>query len=121
MIDSDGALRGVATCGRPSARHLDDGLTLEVTRTCTDGCPNANSALYGAAYRIAAAMGYQRILTYTQEGESGSSLRGAGWQAEKVLPVRSSWAESSVRLKHLRDPIGNGGIARTRWVKDMMD
>jgi hypothetical protein len=46
-------LVGVAVVGRPIARHLDDGLTAEVTRTCTDGTPNANSALYGAAWRAA--------------------------------------------------------------------
>ncbi|EJP7633356.1 TPA: XF1762 family protein, partial [Escherichia coli] len=41
-------LTGVATAGRPVARHFDDGLTLEVNRTCTTGERNANSALYGA-------------------------------------------------------------------------
>ncbi|MEW1632725.1 XF1762 family protein [Streptomyces sp. NPDC093801] len=47
--DDDGVLHAVATVGRPVARHLDDGQTLEVTRTCTDGIANANSMLYGAA------------------------------------------------------------------------
>jgi hypothetical protein len=44
-------LVGVATVGRPVARHLDDGATVEVTRTCTAGARNANSKLYGAARR----------------------------------------------------------------------
>ena len=48
-----GELIGVATAGRPVARHLDDGLTLEVNRTCTTGERNANSALYGAVWRAA--------------------------------------------------------------------
>ncbi|WP_369795032.1 XF1762 family protein [Serratia sp. H1n] len=43
-----GELVGVAMAGRPIARHFDDGLTLEVNRTCTDGTKNANSMLYGA-------------------------------------------------------------------------
>ena len=38
---------GVAIVGRPVARMLDDGWTLEVNRTCTDGTKNANSMLYG--------------------------------------------------------------------------
>jgi hypothetical protein len=38
------------------ARHYDDGLTLEVNRTCTDGTRNANSMLYGAVWRAAKAM-----------------------------------------------------------------
>src|SRR5690606_8037899 len=48
---------GVAIVGRPVARLLDDGYTLEVTRCCTDGTKNACSMLYGAAWRAARAMG----------------------------------------------------------------
>src|SRR5438105_3083563 len=51
VVDDDGTLHGVAIVGRPIARAFDDGTTAEVTRTCTDGTPNANSALYGAAWR----------------------------------------------------------------------
>lgn len=40
---------------RPVARHLD-AATLEVTRTCKDGAQNANSLLYGAAWRAAKAL-----------------------------------------------------------------
>lgn len=39
---SDGEkIVGVAIVGRPVARHLDDGWTLEVNRLCTDGTRNA--------------------------------------------------------------------------------
>jgi hypothetical protein len=72
-------LVGVAIVGRPVARHLDNGQTLEVLRTATDGTPHANSMLYGAAWRATKALGYRRLITYTQAGETGSSLRGAGW------------------------------------------
>ena len=44
-------LCGVAICGRPVARYLDDGLTLEILRCCTDGTDNACSKLYGACCR----------------------------------------------------------------------
>lgn len=53
LRNNAGELIGVATAGRPVARHLDDGLTLEVNRTCTTGERNANSALYGAVWRAA--------------------------------------------------------------------
>jgi hypothetical protein len=119
-LDETGATRGVATCGRPVARAYDDGLTLEVNRTCTDGCPNANSFLYGACWKIAAAMGYTRLLTYTQEDESGVSMRAAGWTPESTRPARGSWAESSVKLKAIRDPQGPGGVARTLWSKTLV-
>jgi hypothetical protein len=115
VVDGEGVLHGVALCGRPVARAYDNGLTLEVNRTCTDGYRNANSALYGACWRIAAAMGYRRILTYTQKDESGASLTAAGYVAVRDLPARGSWAASSVALRHIRDPIGNGGIQRTLW------
>ena len=114
-VVADGELRGVALCGRPVSRHLDDGLTLEVNRTCTQGWPNVNSALYAACWRIGAAMGYRRGFTYTQGSEDGASLSAAGWIKLRELPARGSWAEASVALRHLRDPFGNGGVARALW------
>lgn len=78
---SDGdKIVGVAIIGRPVSRHLDDGMRLEVNRVCTDETPNACSALYSAAWRAARAMGYRELWTYTNENESGASLRGAGWK-----------------------------------------
>jgi hypothetical protein len=111
----DGDLVGVAIVGRPVARHFDNGLTLEVNRSCTDGTKNANSALYGAAWRAAKALGYRRLITYTQAGETGASLTGAGWRVVAERPARSSWAEASVKLRSLRDPVGAGGVQRTLW------
>ena len=80
VVDESGVIRGVAIVGRPVARRVDDGLTLEVNRVATDGCPNACSALYGACRRAAFALGYRRLVTYTLANESGASLRGAGWR-----------------------------------------
>ena len=124
VMDAD-RLVGVACVGRPSARMLDNGFTCEVTRTCTEpldentqrGAPNANSMLYGAAWRAAKAMGYTRIITYTQAQESGASLRAAGWRRVRDLPPRKSWAESTgdARLKAMRDPVGTGGVPRVLW------
>lgn len=112
-------LRGVAMVGRPLARAYDTGRIAEVNRTCTDGCPNANSALYGAAWRVAKAMGYRSIITYTQEGESGSSLRAAGWRLVRTIKARGSWASSTKdeRLVAMRDSKGHGGVARVLWVQ----
>jgi hypothetical protein len=115
VVDPDAALRGVALCGRPVARALDDGTTIEVNRTATDGCPNANSALYGACWRIAAAMGYRRLVTYNQEGETGASLKAAGFTMIRALPARGSWAASSVKLRHIRSEVGAGGVSRAMW------
>ena len=76
------ALVGVAICGRPVSRILDDGLTCEVNRLCTNGAHNACSMLYGASARVAKEMGYDRIITYILESESGTSLKASGWICE---------------------------------------
>ena len=106
---------GVAVASRPVARMLDDGWTLEVTRTCTDGTKNANSMLYGAIARAAQAMGYRRCVTYTQHGESGASLRGAGWQPVATIPPRAGWDCPSRK----REDIGTAFVERTRWEKPL--
>ena len=73
-------LCGVAIAGQPIARKLDDGLTVEIRRVCTDGTHNACSILYGACARVAKAMGYKRVITYTLQSESGASLRASGFK-----------------------------------------
>ncbi len=82
---------GVAIVGRPVARGRDDGMTLEVTRLCTNGTRNACSFLYGAAARAAFALGYRRLGTYILASESGASLKASGWRM--VAEVRGrSWS-----------------------------
>lgn len=80
VADEQNQIRGVAIVGRPVARNLDDGWVLEVNRCCTDGTRNACSMLYQAAWRVAKAMGYRKLITYTLPKEGGASLRGAGWK-----------------------------------------
>lgn len=76
----DDRLCGVVIVGRPVARGLDDGLTAEVTRLCTDGTRNACSILYARARRAAGALGYRKVITYTLPEEGGASLRASGWE-----------------------------------------
>lgn len=80
VMDEAETVRGVAIVGRPVARMLDNGWTLEVTRVATDECENACSALYGAAWRATKALGYRKLITYTLNTESGVSLTAAGWK-----------------------------------------
>lgn len=72
---------GVVMVGRPVSRVLDDGVTLEVTRCCTDGTKHACSKLYAAGWRAARALGYERLITYTLAEETGTSLVAAGWRS----------------------------------------
>lgn len=103
-------LVGVAVVGRPSARLFDNGMTLEVTRTCTDETRNANSMLYAHAWDAAKALGYERLITYTQADESGASLRAAGWRIVAERPARGPWKYAS----QPRDP-STAGVQRTLW------
>lgn len=80
VSDGDGVVRGVAIIGRPVARALDNGWTLEANRICTDGAKNACSMLYSAAWKAAKALGYRRLITYTLPNEGGASLRASNWR-----------------------------------------
>ncbi|MDF7815370.1 XF1762 family protein [Hymenobacter sp. YC55] len=75
----DGVLVGVAIVGRPVARALDNGNTLEVTRVCTQGHPDACSKLYAACQQRARLRGCRKLITYTLQSEKASSVRGANF------------------------------------------
>ena len=79
-VYDDDRLCGVAICGKPVARLLDDGMTIEIRRVCTDGTRNACSKLYGACVRIARDLGYKKAVTYTLESEPGTSLKASNFQ-----------------------------------------
>ena len=95
------SVRGVAIVGRPVSRRLDDGLTLEVVRLASDGCPNACSALYAASWRATRALGYRRLITYILGTEPGTSLAAAGWRCVAETSGGSWSRESRPRIdKH---------------------
>lgn len=114
-LKSDSSIVGVAICGRPVSRMLDDGYTLEVNRTCTNGAKNANSMLYGAAARAAKALGYKRILTYTLPSESGVSLKAAGWELIGKAGGGSWSRPSRERDSENKHPI----VEKLRWEKTL--
>lgn len=97
--DEIGAVHGVAMVGRPVARGLQDGWTLEVNRLATDETPNACSMLYAAAWRATRALGYRRLVTYTLAQEPGTSLRAAGWREVGRVRGRQWDCESRPRVE----------------------
>lgn len=75
-LTEDCKLIGVAIAGRPIARMLDNGKTIEILRVCVlEKYKNANSKLYGRVKRICQLMGYEKIITYTLQTESQASLK----------------------------------------------
>lgn len=104
---SSGGLVGVITVGRPVARALDDGWTLEVTRCCVlEGVKNGCSLLYGAAWRAGKALGYRRLITYTLASEGGTSLRAAGWTALYETRERPAGWDTASRRRAVKAPTG---------------
>ena len=107
-VTEGGVLHGVAICSNPVARNADDGLTLEVSRLCTDGTYNACSILYAACARTAKAMGFKKIQTYILESEQGTSLKASGWISEGLCGSET-WSGKSKRQ-----------IERERYVQEEM-
>ena len=119
-LDENNNLVGVAIIGRPVARMLDDGLTAEVNRVCTndDSPKNVCSFLYARAWRIWQQMGGERMITYTLQTESGTSLKGAGWKIVGGTKKNDDW---NSRSKHHIGYIANrekqevDGQLKFRW------
>lgn len=113
-------LVGVAICGRPVARKMDTGDTLEVTRLCTNGTYNACSFLYGASARVAKAMGYKRIQTYILDSESGTSLKASGWKCEGKGFGKTKWNrwDEQMSLYPNKKPPEE---LKQRWSKELSD
>ena len=109
--DDQDVLRAVAIVERPKARGNADHLTVEITRVASDGTRNANSLLYGACARAAFALGYRRVITYTQASEGGSSLRAAGYRVIAERPPRKGWSTPS----RPRDNTTYRSVQRQLW------
>lgn len=108
-------VHGVAIVGRPVARRLDDGMTVEILRVATDGARNACSMLYGACRRVARELGYQRVVTYTLPAEGGASLRAAGFKFDgEAGGSGAMWAS---RPDRAAEAIGDDLVGgKWRWV-----
>lgn len=105
-------LVGVAVCGRPVSRHLDDGTACEINRLCTNGTRNACSMLYGACCRVAKEMGYKKIITYILESENGASLKASNFQCDGVAGG-THWTGERNRGQKIPYEM------KTRWSKNL--
>lgn len=103
---------GVAVVGRPVSRVIQarEPLTCEIVRVCTDGTRNACSFLYGRCRKVAFALGYRKVITYTLPEEGGVSLRAAGFQLEATVDGGSWSCPSRPRVDSA--PTGE----KWRWV-----
>lgn len=106
---------GVVIAGRPTARALDNGLTIEITRCATPGvdinpnCRNAASMLYSSVRRAAFARGFTAVTTMTETDEHAAALLACGWTPDEPRPSRSGWDTPTRRRGNTANP------SRTRW------
>ena len=105
-------LIGVAICGRPVSRHLDDGTVCEVNRLCTLGGNNACSMLYSACANIAKHLGYKKIITYILKSEPGSTLKASGFICEGEAGG-THWTGERNRGQNIPSEM------KTRWAKTL--
>lgn len=103
-IDDD--LRGVAVIGRGARMDRRD--TAVITRLCTDGCRNGCSRLYAKTKRLAQALGFVGIKTFTRDDESGASMR-----AVAAAPDGKTKAGHWGRTSRPRDTVD--ASAKKRW------
>lgn len=102
------AIVGVVMVGRP-ARLLQDGTTAQLHRVCCDGTFNAPSFLVARGRRAAAEIGYRRVFSYTMPGESGASMRAAGFRLVRVTKAQHHDRPSRPRARQALIP-------KTVWV-----
>lgn len=115
-VDENGVLQGVIQAGRPVSRVLDDGLTIEIVRCCTNGRRNVCSFLYSRMARIAKEMGYHKIITYILHSEDGASLKASGWRFEADVQGGRSW-DCPSRPRQTTAPT----CPKQRWAKRLND
>jgi len=132
-VKPDRVLNGIAVCGRPINRHLDDGKTLEITRICFVGEEDFDefdyelatknpihaspipSMLVGAVCKKAREMGYKRIITYTRADESGIYYKAANFKItlrQKRARVWKSKNQAAINAKSKPSP----KIRWERWL-----
>lgn len=117
--EHQGMRMGVAIVGNPiSATFMDKdwyGHVAEVLRTCTSSAApkGAVSFLYGVCTRVCREMGFDLLVTYTLDSESGASLRGAGWkQVATTKPCAPGWRKTD----HLeREHQAVMSLVKYRW------
>lgn len=105
-LSIDGVLRGVAMCGRPTARRINHKEIIEVTRLCVnDNIKNGCSKLYSACARISRELGYKKIITYILEDDTGVSLKASGWECESENCGGTSWNQPSRERQNIKQDL----------------
>ncbi len=93
---------GVSIMGRPVNRHIEDGTTIEIRRLATNGLKVACSFLLARSCEVAYSLGYQKVVTYTLQEESGSSLKAVGFTISHKSNSNGKWKRNGVSTTQTR-------------------
>lgn len=112
----NGQLVGAAVAGRPRARLAQQYENLEVNRLCSDGARNVCSFLYSRCSRIARELGFATCFTLILKGETGASLRAAGWV--HVYTTKGGTSNRPSRPRVDKSPIEPKQVWAAHWCVD---
>ena len=98
-LKSNDELVGVSILGRPVNRYLDNNDTIEIRRLATNGIKNGCSFLLARSCELAFSIGYNKIITYTLDIESGSSLKGCGFQISHKSKSNGKWKRNGSTIQ----------------------
>jgi len=122
-VGADGEVIGVLIAGNPVSATYMDGFTLEITRLCVKStAPKGTcSFLVAKCCKIWGIMGGERILTYTLDEESGSSMRGAGWKPAGIVKPHNRWTNKTKKDGIERDNLEIYSKVKVRWEFQLKD
>lgn len=98
-LENENELVGVAILGRCVSRYLDEEGVIEIRRLATNGLKNSSSFLLARCCDLAFALGYQKIITYTLDIESDSSLKATGFQLSHISKSKGKWFRNSKTIQ----------------------
>jgi hypothetical protein len=120
-IDTDENMVGVVIAGNPVSATYMDGFTIELTRLCVkEYAPKGTcSFLLSRCCKIWRAMGGEKIITYTLDSESGSSLKGAGWKLCGTVKPHKRWQNKTKSDGIERAHLEIYSLTKFRWEKKL--
>lgn len=118
-INNNHEVVGVVIAGNPVSASYMDGYTIELTRLCVkeDAPKGTCSFLLSTCCKLWKTMGGNRVITYTLNSESGSSLKGAGWTLSGVVKPHKKWMDKSKIDGIKRANLEIYKIEKYRWEK----
>lgn len=122
-MNSNDEMVGVVIAGNPLSPNYMDGYTIELTRLCVkkDAPKGTCSFLLSRCCKLWRTMGGKKVLTYTLDSESGSSLKGAGWKLAGIVKPHNRWTNRTKVDGIERSHLQVYEVTKHRWEKELRE